>query len=336
MTAKYQCIEEPNSIISNSCWKLSPVSSAERSNSMKLPSISAITGGAPHCTDPKIHSLGIVSFAHMNTPGLELPNLLLPTASQSGSSTTGYAHNCFPRLPPCNSLTTFVPFSSRFSQPSCSTKTPFCMSSALCVDSSYISNSLDSKGPLEINSFINRKSRSQSASGIFNTICDGSPSKSLQQSTTDQESITPFVPGISSHDFNICSFKKSLHHKLDIAYNSNISPISSPYSNYRPLSVDEPPKKKFRNNEQNESIGSSNTPSCCPTPPPQSLCQFNAIPTFCKTNFAFPGSMCRNRTQPSRFCHICSRTSKKVALVTCTNFISGACRKVICEKCFNE
>lgn len=42
------------------------------------------------------------------------------------------------------------------------------------------------------------------------------------------------------------------------------------------------------------------------------------------------------RSQPSRFCHICSRTSKKVGLVACGNFTTGACRKVICQKCFTE
>lgn len=44
----------------------------------------------------------------------------------------------------------------------------------------------------------------------------------------------------------------------------------------------------------------------------------------------------RARTQPSRFCHICSRTSKKVGLIACGNFATGACRKVVCQKCFNE
>lgn len=43
-----------------------------------------------------------------------------------------------------------------------------------------------------------------------------------------------------------------------------------------------------------------------------------------------------NRGTPSRFCHICSRTAKKVGLVACANLASGACRKVVCEKCFAE
>lgn len=42
------------------------------------------------------------------------------------------------------------------------------------------------------------------------------------------------------------------------------------------------------------------------------------------------------RTAPSRFCHICSRTAKKVGLVACANLVTGACRKVVCEKCFAE
>ena len=44
----------------------------------------------------------------------------------------------------------------------------------------------------------------------------------------------------------------------------------------------------------------------------------------------------QTRSQPSRFCHICSRTSKKVGLMPCANFETGMCRKVICQKCFNE
>lgn len=44
----------------------------------------------------------------------------------------------------------------------------------------------------------------------------------------------------------------------------------------------------------------------------------------------------RSRCQPSRFCHICSRTSKKVGLLACANFATGACRKVVCQKCFAD
>lgn len=39
---------------------------------------------------------------------------------------------------------------------------------------------------------------------------------------------------------------------------------------------------------------------------------------------------------PSRFCHVCSRTPKNVRLVVCTKIKEGTCRKVICEKCFEE
>lgn len=42
------------------------------------------------------------------------------------------------------------------------------------------------------------------------------------------------------------------------------------------------------------------------------------------------------RLKPSRFCHICARTSKKVGLLSCVNFRTGSCRKVICQKCFGE
>jgi len=44
----------------------------------------------------------------------------------------------------------------------------------------------------------------------------------------------------------------------------------------------------------------------------------------------------KGRSTPSRFCHICSRTAKKVELLSCANLASGACRKVVCEKCFIE
>ncbi len=44
----------------------------------------------------------------------------------------------------------------------------------------------------------------------------------------------------------------------------------------------------------------------------------------------------KGRSTPSRFCHICSRTAKKVELLACANLASGACRKVVCEKCFAE
>lgn len=39
---------------------------------------------------------------------------------------------------------------------------------------------------------------------------------------------------------------------------------------------------------------------------------------------------------PSRFCHVCSRTPKNVRLAVCCKIKEGICRKVICEKCFEE
>lgn len=39
---------------------------------------------------------------------------------------------------------------------------------------------------------------------------------------------------------------------------------------------------------------------------------------------------------PSRFCHVCSRTPKNVRLAVCSKIKEGICRKVICEKCFDE
>lgn len=38
----------------------------------------------------------------------------------------------------------------------------------------------------------------------------------------------------------------------------------------------------------------------------------------------------------SRFCHVCSRTPKNVRLAVCMKITDGVCRKVICEKCFDE
>lgn len=39
---------------------------------------------------------------------------------------------------------------------------------------------------------------------------------------------------------------------------------------------------------------------------------------------------------PSRFCHVCSRTPKNVRLAVCSKIKFGTCRKVICEKCFDQ
>lgn len=44
----------------------------------------------------------------------------------------------------------------------------------------------------------------------------------------------------------------------------------------------------------------------------------------------------KSRCQSSRFCHICSRTTRKVKNMCCANFYKGSCRKVICQKCFEE
>ncbi|KAA8497704.1 hypothetical protein FVE85_5289 [Porphyridium purpureum] len=40
--------------------------------------------------------------------------------------------------------------------------------------------------------------------------------------------------------------------------------------------------------------------------------------------------------EPSRFCHICTKSSRMVRQAVCCNLLSGVCRKVICEKCFEE
>ena len=38
----------------------------------------------------------------------------------------------------------------------------------------------------------------------------------------------------------------------------------------------------------------------------------------------------------SRYCHICARTPKTVSNVVCAKMKTGYCRKVVCEKCFND
>lgn len=40
--------------------------------------------------------------------------------------------------------------------------------------------------------------------------------------------------------------------------------------------------------------------------------------------------------QPSRFCHICLRRHERVSLLACSNSRLGTCRKVVCEKCFEN
>lgn len=43
-----------------------------------------------------------------------------------------------------------------------------------------------------------------------------------------------------------------------------------------------------------------------------------------------------DKPSPSRFCHICSRTPKNVRLAVCKRINDGICRKVVCEKCFQD
>lgn len=40
--------------------------------------------------------------------------------------------------------------------------------------------------------------------------------------------------------------------------------------------------------------------------------------------------------QPSRFCHICLRRAERMPLMACARLRSGLCRKVVCERCFND
>lgn len=43
-----------------------------------------------------------------------------------------------------------------------------------------------------------------------------------------------------------------------------------------------------------------------------------------------------SQATPSRFCHVCARSSDIVELMPCKNVKFGVCRKAVCEKCFSE
>ena len=60
------------------------------------------------------------------------------------------------------------------------------------------------------------------------------------------------------------------------------------------------------------------------------------LPSNNQSNTKILSDATKSRSQPSRFCHICSRTSSKVDQIACGNFATGACRKVVCQKCFEE
>ena len=60
------------------------------------------------------------------------------------------------------------------------------------------------------------------------------------------------------------------------------------------------------------------------------------LPSNKQSNTKIVSDATKSRSQPSRFCHICSRTSSKVDQIACGNFATGACRKVVCQKCFEE
>lgn len=44
----------------------------------------------------------------------------------------------------------------------------------------------------------------------------------------------------------------------------------------------------------------------------------------------------RKITQPSKFCHICVRSSEQVLLIPCSNVVTSVCRKAVCQKCFHK
>lgn len=108
---------------------------------------------------------------------------------------------------------------------------------------------------------------------------------------------------------------------------SNLSPVSSHDHSQSPSrSTMGRPNKTMRCT----SVGSGHkSPNRCYSP----ITPISSAPAQYMTVSA---PVIKSRSQPSRFCHICSRTSKKVGLVACANFSSGACRKVVCQKCFNE
>jgi len=39
---------------------------------------------------------------------------------------------------------------------------------------------------------------------------------------------------------------------------------------------------------------------------------------------------------PSLYCHICARDSRRVPVVVCSNYTMGTCRKVVCKSCFEK
>jgi len=43
-----------------------------------------------------------------------------------------------------------------------------------------------------------------------------------------------------------------------------------------------------------------------------------------------------SKTAPSRFCHICTRSSKSTRFAKCCHVETGTCRKIICERCARE
>lgn len=56
----------------------------------------------------------------------------------------------------------------------------------------------------------------------------------------------------------------------------------------------------------------------------------NIVPVNPKVPVPPPSSM------PSRFCHLCTRTTKLEVVLVCRNVSKGTCRKVICFRCANE
>lgn len=49
-----------------------------------------------------------------------------------------------------------------------------------------------------------------------------------------------------------------------------------------------------------------------------------------------PSKRQKKITKPSKFCHICVRSSEQVLLIPCANVVTSVCRKAVCQRCFHK
>lgn len=80
-------------------------------------------------------------------------------------------------------------------------------------------------------------------------------------------------------------------------------------------------------------LSGQNSHSYCSSPGDKSVSSGRVMKPHAGTNTQ---ASSKPRCQSSKFCHICSRTTRKVNSISCTNFRKGTCRKVVCQKCFLE